>query len=523
MKRRTRRPFPGATQRFDATLDEDGKIRVGVWDRFTSWGEKIKQGRKSVFNEKTLGQMVSNWQARGDLLAMCLDHESAAAPFVRAPAAAFYSSLAVVRRGKVLQLVATDHAIVPAAADPMPDASTRADGLYGFRCEVTPLGEHPTEGLRCYRYISPMFDDEGDDEQGREIGYVLYDVAATNTPFQAGCEITFGALGAQRMNLMDPKLLQKLGLADGASDDEIQTAIKAYGDSAAAKLAELEGTDASQMAQDLEDLAKYAAAGEAERLRKLATRYRMLAGAMPTGAMPTGAGPTGAGATDKEAQEDREAMQRLIDHLDLKLPANATTRQIAAAVEGRAVSLDRLAIVEKELVALKKARELERGHAHKSKARQFVEAAVRLGRTTEEKSDAVAAAYLRGAESAVKAGVVGEVELEQAAQKEAEGLLFAAGTFPSRAVALTRLTQGGAPIGATVGQTPQMRAGTPSAFNVGLAEEAKKMVEQAKKDPTIMAKLTPIAGPNPTPGMLLYAAQQVVRRDRPDLVEDEAA
>ena len=192
----------GRTQRFDASPGPDGRIRIGLFDRLATTGQKIKEGEESVFNAETLGQMVENWYARGGRLAMCQDHKSAATPYVSAPALAFYDALAVVDGGQVVRFrkLADSTASEPDvgllqqsvqrfATDENPDPSP--DGLWGFRCEITPLSEDPKEGLRNYRGVSPMFVTDGKDEQDHPIGYVLFDVAATNTAFQAGCELTF--------------------------------------------------------------------------------------------------------------------------------------------------------------------------------------------------------------------------------------------------------------------------------------------------------------------------------------------
>ena len=196
----------GPTVAFNASPSPDEPLTVGRWDRFTTWGPKDKDG-PSEFNEQTLGEMLHNWERRGMRLAMCQDHKSTAAPFVAAPAMAFYDALAVVRDGRVINFakLAISRATTPDYAalkqqvarfattdnpEPLPD------GMWGMRCEITPLGHDPKEGLRCYRGISPLFDPNGKNEQGEPIGYYLLDVAATNTTFQAGCEITFGAMSA---------------------------------------------------------------------------------------------------------------------------------------------------------------------------------------------------------------------------------------------------------------------------------------------------------------------------------------
>ena len=200
----------GATVAFDASPSPQGPLPVNRWDRFATWGPKDKDG-PTEFNEETLGQMVGNWRQRAMRLAMCQDHKSTAAPFVAAPAMAFYDALAVVREGKVIHFerLAGSNAAEPVVAalkeqvarfateeNPSPEP----DGMWGWRREITPLGEDPREGLRNYRGLSPLFDPNGKDEQGNPIGYVLLDVAATNTTFQAGCEITFGAVSMSSLN-----------------------------------------------------------------------------------------------------------------------------------------------------------------------------------------------------------------------------------------------------------------------------------------------------------------------------------
>jgi len=224
----------GRAQRFDATPGPDGRVRTAVWDRFCTLGQKIKEGEESVFDQETLGQMVANWYARGGRLAMCQDHKSAATPYVSAPALAFYDALAIVVDG---QIVLVRKLAESAAEDP--DAATLVDsvkrfatednpdpspdGLWGWRCEVTPLGQDAKEGLRNYKGISPMFLVDGKDEQERPIGYVVLDVAATNTSFQAGCEITFSIGGAVEPPKTEPARRLVEPSAASMSNDAIET------------------------------------------------------------------------------------------------------------------------------------------------------------------------------------------------------------------------------------------------------------------------------------------------------------
>jgi len=201
------RGFAGRVQAFDA-LDAAGGVRVGVWDRFATFGEgdqglKVKEGEAVAFNHETFTKMVDNWAARGQQLTMCLDHRSALGGIVEAPAAALYDAIAVVGEdGQTLHMksvygktiAAPDAATLIEQCAKYPPPLSQPGGMWGYRAEITPKGQHPTEGLANFRGISPLFVMNGVDEQERPIGPVLFDVAAVNVNFQGGCELTLGAL-----------------------------------------------------------------------------------------------------------------------------------------------------------------------------------------------------------------------------------------------------------------------------------------------------------------------------------------
>lgn len=350
----------GPSHAFDAGVGSDGKISIHVWDRFTSWGPKHKN-EPVEFNETTLGQMVDNWRARGGALAMCQDHKSAAAPLVAAPALAFYDALAVVRGGQVLRFeklvmsaaTAPDPALLKAkvaAFASVDDPSPEPDGLWGFRAEVTPLGEDPREGLRNYRYISPFFTDKGTDEQKNPIGYVLADVAATNTPFQGACPITLSqshqpsAPRSTEMS-MNPEMLKKLGLSESASAEEKKAALKKYASECATKMSELEGEEAKKMADDLEGMAAYAEGEDGEKMKKLSAKFRRFAAPAKTDADGDHDG-------DKKKEEAaaKETMMAFAQRLGVQLPANATREQMMTALQAASVKASDLpAIIEAQL------------------------------------------------------------------------------------------------------------------------------------------------------------------------------
>lgn len=211
-------------------------VKTQVWDQFMTWGTKRKAGQDSVFDETTLGQIVNNFRARTNLIGMDYEHQTASASENGAPAPqlAFYNALAIVRNGKVIDFATRDESVQPPAVTPQ-----TSDGLYGYRCEVTPLGQ---QLLPNYKYLSPFFDVDGADEQERPIGYDLMNVSAVSVPFQDGCEITFQRLGAKPRKFAKGKKMEELrkflGLDDDATMDDVYSAclkrFKKYDDDGAA-------------------------------------------------------------------------------------------------------------------------------------------------------------------------------------------------------------------------------------------------------------------------------------------------
>jgi hypothetical protein len=171
----------------------DPKSAVGKWSRIATFGPKSKDGAEMMFDATTLGQMVDNAAARGDRIAIDNDHASAYPETRDAPALGFFGALAVVAGGKVVK-----------SWNGSPDPVGLADGLYGRLDEITPRGEDPLVGLANYRTLSPMFVEEGTDEQNRPIGYALLNVAATNVPFQSGAEIMFFGVPANGATANSP-------------------------------------------------------------------------------------------------------------------------------------------------------------------------------------------------------------------------------------------------------------------------------------------------------------------------------
>lgn len=200
----------GGLQRFDA--GPAGDVPIGIWDRGATFGagpdgRKEKDGEEVQFTADTFRSFVDNWYARAGRMPLSRDHQSALGGVVAAPALAWYDAFAIVQGGAVVYF----KALGSSAATP-PDVAVLAeqvkrlataenpdptlDGWWGYRSEVTPLGQSATEGLRNYEGISPLFTMDGTDEQGNRIGPVCYDWSVVNVQFQAGCQ-TFGGAPAE--------------------------------------------------------------------------------------------------------------------------------------------------------------------------------------------------------------------------------------------------------------------------------------------------------------------------------------
>lgn len=353
-------------------------VGVGRWDRFTSWGTKLKDGSETVFNAETLGQMVENFAKRKNDIAMCFDHQSAyvAENGQPAPALAWYSALALIVDGKVAKFASHAANVQP------PDPAGLENGVYGYRAEITPLGE---KLLPNYKYISPMFTDAGDDEKGNPVGYDLIDVAATNTPFQDGVGLTFHRTKPHTFGgAMDPEMMKKLGLGEKASPEECMAALKArfqkYEDDEAELKKQMkkmsDDGDAKKMADNPDDKEKMSKEDE-EAKKEMGKQFGIDPGAL--------------------------TFSKLRDHLAVKM-----------------VGADQVATMAREIESLKK-RDADREAADKqSKAKLFANDAIAKFRITEDKR-----------------GIVEKTHVAEG-EAEAEKLLFPVNTFSALKVITSR-------------------------------------------------------------------------------------
>ncbi len=215
----------------------DLSTAIGKWSRIATFGAKSKDGSEMVFDAKSLGQMVANAEARGDKIAICQDHLSAyiAQTGQPAPALGYFTALALVEGGAVVQ-----------AWNGEP-AATLDDGLYAMLGEITPRGLDPRDGLVNYAFLSPMFSNKATDEAGNGIGFALYDVAATNTPFQAGTEIQFtgGPSPTAKGSPMDEEMSKRFGFEPDDDDKKKEEKMSKFWADHDAKMAKMAAAESA--------------------------------------------------------------------------------------------------------------------------------------------------------------------------------------------------------------------------------------------------------------------------------------
>ena len=181
---------------------------LGKWDRIMTYGQKVQfdtQGNGTLFdfNTESFCQIVDNFSRVFQARRLGLDYKHVAANPEIEPGPeqnlAYYSGLCVIEQGKVIKI--WDHSPDRAPPDPqvllqeMQSKFPRltelenADGLWGYKCEITPLG---IEKLPNCEQLSPYFSKNDFDEFGNQIGYNLLNVSAVGVAFQDGTTLNLG-------------------------------------------------------------------------------------------------------------------------------------------------------------------------------------------------------------------------------------------------------------------------------------------------------------------------------------------
>lgn len=496
-------------------LPKPGEVRSGVWDRFTTWGPSRKlavnsEGKlyvaETVFDEKSLGQMVDNFVARGVKVPLDWNHQTAYAKVNGKPAESLarYSILVVVRDGKVIKAGALkgyeEVPVDPADVGIWP--SEIGDGLYGFRCEVTPRGQEVLPNLAG---ISPMFSSEGVDEQDNAIGYVLTAVAATDVPFQGDrgdgvpgitFEAASGGATQPRAESADGgrpvnELYQKMGIAESDTPEQKMQKMAAYAFSATP--------------EELKTMAADCAKMEGEPAKSMAARMTKMA------AEP-------AVAVEEKKQEGEEAPKEMAQFArDLGLdPVGKSSAVLMDAI--RAASLPAARVASLVTAQVQEVLSAERakvdGEAKKRKAAMLMEA---LPKTYPGDREA----------------------LGRLAERDPEEALKLAKPFLPPAISphlFDRVTREGAPIGEPSGEgsrgarEPRPASGGSSqktksgavifSADDALDQEARKIAES--KDPILMERLNallPTAGDRANPALRMFKAQELAAEMFPELAE----
>lgn len=233
-------------------------LGIGKWDRFMTLGPKVQEGVEFDFSSETFGQIVRNFSRVYSERRLPLDYRHNAIRDSDAPEQnlAYYDSLASVIEGRVESFWSQDPSVQP--PDPTEllaglrakfPRATSCDGLWGRKCEITPLGE---VALPNMEQLSPLFSKDDTDEEGHPIGYNLLNVSAVGVAFQNGTLLNLSKKVTKMNEAKQKELLAKLakhGLEDQADPEQIKSAMAAY-------MAETEDSpaDRKEMASCMGDL-----------------------------------------------------------------------------------------------------------------------------------------------------------------------------------------------------------------------------------------------------------------------------
>jgi len=202
------------------------------WDQVAKFGRFVKDDgdgpQLAEFNLEHLGQFLDNFSRQVNPLWADTNHDFG-------DANALYDALALVVDGVPIRTVtrrAENQAAISAPRREQlrsPDTGKAEDGVYAHRYEVTELGQ---KKLPNVRYVSPLFLTNGQDEQGRDIGYVLLNIAWTNGPFLDGMTplrmIRLAASPAHGAAPMNPETMKRYGVDDSATPEQMRAAMAKY-------------------------------------------------------------------------------------------------------------------------------------------------------------------------------------------------------------------------------------------------------------------------------------------------------
>lgn len=243
-------------------MSEDSGVpsaMVGVWDRFMTPGRKVQYlprenpetgevetvAQEYDFSDETFKKFVENFQRTFSLRRLILDdgnHRAMEPGHIQPQELARYSGEAAVWGGRVIafwdqfpDLPAPDPgALLAQLRQKFPRAQS-PDGIWGYRREVTPLGEQLLPNMSS---LSPGFAMNDTDEAGNEIGPNILNVSPVYNSHQNGTVLMgkniMGAPGAPRplgeSNMADkPEDKKPDNSAAGLSPEMRKAACAKYG------------------------------------------------------------------------------------------------------------------------------------------------------------------------------------------------------------------------------------------------------------------------------------------------------
>lgn len=490
---------------FDAARGPDGKVTAGKWDLVCLPGEDEKDGQQTEFTRVTLSQMVDNFAERGDPIPLDFNHQS---NYVHingqpAPALAWYGALAVVMNGQVITSASCANVMADIAG-----IDLSRDGLWAYRSEVTELGD---QLLPNFKLLSPTFTSDGTRRDGTPIGYCLAAVAATNTPWQGGTQITFeqagspgdtGAIGTVNKGertMALSKYAKFAGAPDGADDSAIKQSIGAKMAGLAQKAMSDEDFDLASAAKEMDEAAALMEgdtemAAECKMAKSMAAKFAKFAKAK-----------FDAADGDGDGDKDKDKEQQMADDAEkAKFAADADKAKFATMEATINALSAKVATFESERTAKLAAERAE----NEKKFEQLANDAER-----------------GGYDKAQRANLIAFARVDYAAAYGLVKHLLPKTNAPSHL--FDRATRNGAPIGGETNARTEAGPVKPRKVHAmgadfietdgEFADEIKKVADS--KEPHMMSKVDKLLHPTQRQVMFyrLRAAEKIVRAERPDL------